>query len=184
MAANRADFTLTFRRLCAAAAGPEGDEGVRALFADPAAYDAWALAWRGRLKQETISEQERAAAMRMANPAFIPRNHRVEAALSAAVEPAGLPALRGITGRPLPSLRRQARAGAVRHAGPPRPMRPADLLWHLNVRFSSLPALLHRSRRRVQCRFRSERCCATGSRPGGPTANVSPARKVWETVEG
>ena len=86
MAANRADFTLTFRRLCAAAAGPEGDEGVRALFADPAAYDAWALAWHGRLKQEIISEQERAAAMRMANPAFIPRNHRVEAALSAAVE--------------------------------------------------------------------------------------------------
>ena len=35
MAANRADFTLTFRRLCNAAAGPEGDEGVRELFADP-----------------------------------------------------------------------------------------------------------------------------------------------------
>ena len=86
MATNRADFTLTFRRLCAAAAGPEGDEAVRALFADPAAYDAWAVAWRDRLQQETISEQERAAAMRMANPAFIPRNHRVEAALSAAVE--------------------------------------------------------------------------------------------------
>ena len=86
MATNRADFTLTFRRLCAAAAGPEGDEAVRTLFADPAAYDAWAVAWRDRLQQETISEQERAAAMRMANPAFIPRNHRVEAALSAAVE--------------------------------------------------------------------------------------------------
>ena len=86
MAANRADFTLTFRRLCAAAAGPEGDDGVRTLFADPAAYDAWAVAWRERLQEETISEQERAAAMRMANPAFIPRNHRVEAALSAAVE--------------------------------------------------------------------------------------------------
>ena len=40
MAENRADFTLTFRRLCDAAEGPEGDEGVRALFADPGAYDA------------------------------------------------------------------------------------------------------------------------------------------------
>jgi uncharacterized protein YdiU (UPF0061 family) len=86
MAANRADFTLTFRRLCAAAAGPEGDEGVRALFADPAAYDSWAVGWRGRLQEEPISGEERAAAMRMASPAFIPRNHRVEAALGAAVE--------------------------------------------------------------------------------------------------
>ena len=29
MASNRADFTLTFRRLCDAAAGPEGDTEVR-----------------------------------------------------------------------------------------------------------------------------------------------------------
>ena len=46
MAENGADFTLTFRRLCDAAAGPEGDAAVRALFADPAAYDAWAARWR------------------------------------------------------------------------------------------------------------------------------------------
>src|SRR5580704_7263109 len=32
MAANQADFTLTFRRLCDASAGAEGDEGVCALF--------------------------------------------------------------------------------------------------------------------------------------------------------
>ncbi len=32
MAENSADFTLTFRRLCAAAAGPEGDAAVRMLF--------------------------------------------------------------------------------------------------------------------------------------------------------
>jgi serine/tyrosine/threonine adenylyltransferase len=86
MAANRADFTLTFRRLCDAAAGPQGDVGVRALFADPGAYDSWAVGWRQRLEEETISGHERAAAMRMANPAFIPRNHLVEAALDAAVE--------------------------------------------------------------------------------------------------
>lgn len=85
MAANRADFTLTFRRLCDAAAGPEGDAGVRALFADPAAYDAWAAAWRARLQQEPASGQARSAAMRATNPAFIPRNHLVEAALSAAI---------------------------------------------------------------------------------------------------
>jgi uncharacterized protein YdiU (UPF0061 family) len=86
MAANRADFTLTFRRLCDAAAGPEGDGGVRALFADPSAYDSWAVGWRRRLEEEATPGQARAAAMRMANPAFIPRNHIVEAALNAAME--------------------------------------------------------------------------------------------------
>jgi len=85
MAANRADFTLTFRRLCDVAARPEGDAGVRALFADPASYDAWGAGWRRRLEKETVSKEARAVAMRMVNPVFIPRNHLVEAALDAAV---------------------------------------------------------------------------------------------------
>jgi uncharacterized protein YdiU (UPF0061 family) len=84
MAVHRADFTLTFRRLCDAAAGPEGDAGVRALFADPAAYDGWAAGWRRRLEEESADPRARAAAMRRMNPAFIPRNHLVEAALEAA----------------------------------------------------------------------------------------------------
>jgi uncharacterized protein YdiU (UPF0061 family) len=84
MAENRADFTLTFRRLCVAAEGTEGDEGVRELFADPSAYDAWAAAWRHRLEEEPAAS--RAAAMRMANPAFIPRNHMVQVVLEAAIE--------------------------------------------------------------------------------------------------
>jgi len=85
MAANKADFTLTFRRLCDAAAGQQGDEEVRALFADPTAFDSWAVAWRRRLDREAVDGQTRAAAMRRVNPAFIPRNHRVEAALQAAI---------------------------------------------------------------------------------------------------
>ncbi len=85
MAANRADFTLTFRRLCDAAAGPEGDDGVRTLFADSASYDPWSAAWRLRLAKEPVSASERAAAMRLANPAFIPRNHLVEEVIQAAV---------------------------------------------------------------------------------------------------
>jgi uncharacterized protein YdiU (UPF0061 family) len=84
MAVNRADFTLTFRRLCDAAAGPDGDAGVRALFADPGAYDAWAGGWRQRLEAESVPGEERVAMMRRSSPAFIPRNHMVEAALNAA----------------------------------------------------------------------------------------------------
>jgi uncharacterized protein YdiU (UPF0061 family) len=81
---NRADFTLTFRRLCDAAAGPDGDADVRTLFADPCAYDGWAADWRGRLDEEPADGHTRAAAMRRVNPVFIPRNHLVEAALDAA----------------------------------------------------------------------------------------------------
>jgi len=86
MAANRADFTLTFRRLCDAAALPKADQGVRALFTAPDAYDSWAASWRRRLDEEAVSSETRAAAMRTTSPAFIPRNHIVEAAISAAVE--------------------------------------------------------------------------------------------------
>jgi uncharacterized protein YdiU (UPF0061 family) len=86
MAAQRADFTLTFRRMCAAAGTAGGDAEVRALFDEPEAWDAWAARWRARLAEEPQTAQERRAAMRRANPAFIPRNHRVEAALAAAIE--------------------------------------------------------------------------------------------------
>ena len=86
MAANHADFTLTFRRICDAAAGVEGDAQVRVLFADPEAFDAWTSGWRRRLDEENIANEERAKTMRLANPAFIPRNHLVEAALKAASE--------------------------------------------------------------------------------------------------
>jgi uncharacterized protein YdiU (UPF0061 family) len=86
MRANAADFTLTFRRLCDAAEDEEADAGVRALFAEPEAYDAWAVGWRSRVRRERVDPHERAQAMRGVNPAFIPRNHRVEQALEAAVE--------------------------------------------------------------------------------------------------
>ena len=84
MAKNQADFTLTFRRLSDAAANTD-DDSVRAQFTDPAAFDEWAARWRQRLADEPQSAAERQAAMRAVNPAFIPRNHRVEAVIQAAV---------------------------------------------------------------------------------------------------
>ena len=57
---------------------------MRALFADPASYDGWAAGWRRRLEVEVADGEARTAAMRRMNPAFIPRNHLVEAALDAA----------------------------------------------------------------------------------------------------
>jgi uncharacterized protein YdiU (UPF0061 family) len=85
MAENAADFTLTFRRLSDAALGSESDSEVRKLFADPTAFDTWAACWRQRLAEEPQDAAARQAAMRAVNPAFIPRNHRVEAIIEAAV---------------------------------------------------------------------------------------------------
>jgi serine/tyrosine/threonine adenylyltransferase len=86
MAENRADFTLTFRGLSDAAADPAADEAVRRLFADPSAYDAWAQRWRQRIGEEPQDGATRAKTMRAANPAFIPRNHRIEAVIQAAIQ--------------------------------------------------------------------------------------------------
>ncbi len=83
---NAADFTLTFRRLCAAAADETADAEARGLFANPGAYDGWAARWRSRLAVDGREPKARAEAMRAVNPAFIPRNHRVEQALNAAIE--------------------------------------------------------------------------------------------------
>jgi uncharacterized protein YdiU (UPF0061 family) len=85
MNANQADFTNTFRHLGAAAADPAKDAGVRDQFTNPAAYDEWAGKWRQRLSQETEDGATRAKAMNAVNPAFIPRNHRIEAAIQAAL---------------------------------------------------------------------------------------------------
>jgi serine/tyrosine/threonine adenylyltransferase len=120
MAEAGADFTLTFRRLCAAAAeGVAGDAAARALFADPGVYDAWAPRWRARLAEEGRPPAEIAAAMRAVNPAFIPRNHIVEEALAAATERADyapFEALVAVISRPF-----EEQPGRERYAEPPEP---------------------------------------------------------------
>jgi uncharacterized protein YdiU (UPF0061 family) len=78
LADNGVDFTLAFRRL--------GEGTARGLFDEPAAFDAWEQRWRARLAEEPQDEATRREAMRSANPIYIPRNHRVEAALAAATE--------------------------------------------------------------------------------------------------
>ncbi len=88
MAANGADFTRTFRALSGlpdAAGDRRTDEPARAEFTDPTAFDGWAAKWRARLAAEPRGETARQADMNRANPAVIPRNHRVEEAIRAAV---------------------------------------------------------------------------------------------------
>jgi serine/tyrosine/threonine adenylyltransferase len=85
MANNHADFTLTFRGLSEAALDADGDQKIRQLFAEPTAYDEWAVRWRQRIGDEPQDPAARRTAMRAVNPVFIPRNHRVEAVIQAAV---------------------------------------------------------------------------------------------------
>ena len=83
MAQTGADFTNSFRALCDAAEGAE--RAVRKELGDSSAGDDWLGSWRTRLAREAAKPADRAAGMRRANPTVVPRNHRVEEALNAAV---------------------------------------------------------------------------------------------------
>jgi serine/tyrosine/threonine adenylyltransferase len=118
MAHNGADFTLVFRRLCDAA-GPQGDAGVRTLFADPGAFDNWAKRWRRRLAQEGGEPTERLSAMRAVNPIFIPRNHLVEELIVAAETDWDFSAFEKLLS--VISAPYEDQPGFGRYADPPRP---------------------------------------------------------------
>jgi uncharacterized protein YdiU (UPF0061 family) len=84
MAQERADFTLSFRRLADLAA-PESIQGISELFEFPGSFAPWLERWRHRIKSDGRDPGERQLAMYQANPVFIPRNHLVAAAIDAAV---------------------------------------------------------------------------------------------------
>ncbi|MDT7833854.1 protein adenylyltransferase SelO [Aquabacterium sp. OR-4] len=110
--AQGADHTLAFRALADAVDGAAGVavgdavadhaapsariSGVPAthtlqqLLPEAPAREAWLARWRARLAQQPQAAGGHAAALCRANPLYIPRNHRVEAVLTAAIEHADL----------------------------------------------------------------------------------------------
>ena len=76
------DFTLGWRRLADAAEGNQ--ERLASLFPSADVIQPWLTRWQQRLAQQQTSATETASAIRLANPIYIPRNHRVEEALTAA----------------------------------------------------------------------------------------------------
>ncbi len=69
----KADFTNTFRALADSIDdGPDG------------AFAVWSREWHAKLKEEGVSPEETKSMIQSANPAVIPRNHLVEAAIRAA----------------------------------------------------------------------------------------------------
>jgi len=82
MAADRADFSITFRRL----AGFDSRDGaandaLRDLFIDREAFDAWAGNYARRLRDEASADGERALRMNRVNPKYVLRNHLAETAI-------------------------------------------------------------------------------------------------------
>ena len=76
MQKSRSDFTNTFRYL-------SSEEPTSDQYQDPD-FRAWYSRWRLRLSRDGQPNTSAYAVMRAVNPAVIPRNHRVEEALSAA----------------------------------------------------------------------------------------------------
>jgi uncharacterized protein YdiU (UPF0061 family) len=119
MARGSADFTLTFRRLSDAAGDPDADGALRVLFDEPGMFDAWLVRWRRRLAAEGGDPEARRNAMRAANPLFIPRNHLVEEAISAAVDARDFTpfeTLLAVLAKPY-----EDQPASSRYAEPPRP---------------------------------------------------------------
>ena len=85
MADSSADFTNTFRYLANTIdTNLINNYDVRAQFTDPAPFNKWHERWLTRLNKEKFPLDIVATAMRDSNPAVIPRNHLVEAAIRAA----------------------------------------------------------------------------------------------------
>lgn len=73
MSEGEADFTNTFRGLAEGTAASQ--------FKNPTGYEAWHQRWMQRRVAEPNSEE----IMRASNPVYIPRNHRIEEMIGAAV---------------------------------------------------------------------------------------------------
>jgi uncharacterized protein YdiU (UPF0061 family) len=121
--ADEVDFTLFFRRLCEATRDAACAAGPRTLLTDAGAWDAWAARWQARRKMSLADDPGAATqalqAMRGVNPAYIPRNHRVQQVISAAMDDgdfAPFAELLGVLSHPY-----EEREGLAPYAQPARP---------------------------------------------------------------
>ena len=90
MAVNKADFTLTFYYLSLISIDPaignsvDKRKALHGLFADADQMKQWLVKWCARLAEESSDDKARQTRMQAVNPAYIPRNHLIEAAIRAA----------------------------------------------------------------------------------------------------
>ena len=84
MEGQNVDYTGFFRRLADAARGDA--RGALDSFDDPTTLEPWLGRWTSRLAGTGQTASAAADAMDRVNPVYIPRNHKVEEALDAAVQ--------------------------------------------------------------------------------------------------
>lgn len=127
---NHADFTLFFRSLGELKLDePAADEALRDLFIDRAAFDAWALEYRARLRLEGSVDATRREAMHRANPKYILRNYLAQVAIEQAQNGdfSGVHKLLAVLERPFDEQPENASYAAL----------PPDWAAHLEVSCSS-----------------------------------------------
>lgn len=83
---HKLDFTNTFIEL------------ITESWPDVEGFDDWRQGWLQRIQRQHQSKDETLSLMKHSNPAVIPRNHQVEAALKAAVDENDLNPLRALMG--------------------------------------------------------------------------------------
>ena len=119
MQEEKADYTLTFRRLSDLADPEKASAGVSSVFELPETFAPWLDRWRKRLSGESPDASGRQKSMFAVNPAYIARNHLVAEVIDAAViqqdfEP--FHTLVDVLARPFEFSEAKAR-----YATPPRP---------------------------------------------------------------
>jgi len=86
MKENKTDYTLTFRYLSDAIENDTGNLNFEKQFLSQNKISEWLVCWRKRLKIQSTSFKKIKISMQKENPAFIPRNHRIEKAIYEAVD--------------------------------------------------------------------------------------------------
>ena len=86
MKENKTDYTLTFRYLSDAIENDTGNSNFEKQFLSQNKISEWLVSWRKRLKIQSASFKKIKMSMQKENPAFIPRNHRIEKAIYEAVD--------------------------------------------------------------------------------------------------
>jgi uncharacterized protein YdiU (UPF0061 family) len=122
MSNEKLDFTLCFRRL-SDLASPDvpTQQTVQELLQLPEAFDPWIQRWQQRLEAEAMSPEQRQNSMYSANPAIIPRNHLVEAAIRAGTDEQDFSLFHGLVDRLARPFEYSSADNDRQYALPPRP---------------------------------------------------------------
>ncbi len=77
------DYTNFFRDLAEVILGD--DKAAHKYFSNVMAFEKWLARWKDRLSNESMTAEESAQLMKQVNPVYIPRNHKVEEVIEAAM---------------------------------------------------------------------------------------------------